>query len=85
MKLFLLETPDLWLPDEINLMFVRAEDEITARHIARVYAKAKAGSRFKGDGKDEYVEAWINPDQATCEEIPCTGRSEVIHHVCGYN
>jgi hypothetical protein len=56
-------------------MFVRADDEGMARHIARIYAIERAGSRFKGAGNDKYVEAWINPDEATCEEIPCTGRS----------
>jgi hypothetical protein len=47
MKLFLLKTPDLWLPDEINLMLFRAEEEITARHIARIYAAKKSLDRSR--------------------------------------
>lgn len=52
MKLFKLETPNLWLPDEINLMFVRATDERNARYIARAYAARRKGIRpWTGSGE----------------------------------
>lgn len=84
MKLFKLETPDLWLPDEVNLIFVRAESERAARWIARNYANDRRG-RYHNDGRNEYVEAWTNPRAATCEEIAVEGDAGVVHHVCGYN
>jgi len=89
-KLFKLETPDLWLPHEINLMFVRATDERNARYIARAHAaKCKGVRPWTGqsgsEGFDEFIEAWIDPGQATCEEIAAEGSAGVVHHVKGYN
>jgi hypothetical protein len=84
-KLFKLETPDLWLPDEINMMLVRATDEKAARHIARNHAAGEHPNRFSGDGKDKYIDCWLLPERATCEEIETDGNSAVVYTASGYN
>jgi hypothetical protein len=64
MKLFKLETPGLWLPDEINMMLVWAHEQ-AARNIA---SSTREGHRKK----NEYTGL-----AATCVEICSDGNAAV--------
>jgi hypothetical protein len=84
-KLFKLETPNLWLPEEINMMLVRADDEAAARNAARDFACGRGATPTKFNGRDRYVEAWLDPEQCDCEEVGATGDTEVVYYATGYN